>query len=530
MADLNFLGSLNDKQAAYAEEIVKEAKRLGVPPVLALGIVMNESKFNPESPDGADGEIGGFQVKPINASAFKYTAEQLRDPKINMEVGLKLLKQNLDRTKGDWMLSAALYNAGDKSLLNATVEKNGIPEQTKTYLQNLKSYGVFNTGATEGASGEAQPASEEEPAGETESMPDYSKLINKMEQRQKETAGDSKIIQDATERTEAQLVGAGTGAAITAKRMAPAAIKASARLLEEGRIAAQADAEALRLATARGTAGTVGSTGAAGSAAGSTGGSGPLSTAVEGNGRRPPGRGAGLFNYGIEAGLTDIEAARALDMTKQEGGANDLLTQRREAMNRINRVAPNQFVENPRFGGLLTPTGGGGGGARESFRMIPEVPPSPEVPGGQPAAMRPMPVAPPISTAPPKPGGLEYVRDLFTGLMDSKVGRGVGTFMRYAGPPAALFGAAGETMNINQEMNKPSEERNYDDMALSGLGAVTGLASLAASPYVAIPAGLTATGIGAYRYLRDRAAADEANQRMTGNPAKPVQARGFRAP
>lgn len=525
MADLNFLGSLNDKQAAYAEEIVKEAKRLGVPPVLALGIVMNESKFNPESPDGADGEIGGFQVKPINAPAFKYTAEQLRDPKINMEAGLKLLKQNLDRTKGDWMLSAALYNAGDKSLLNATVEKNGIPEQTKTYLQNLKSYGVFNTGATEGASGEAQPASEEEPAGETESMPDYSKLINKMEQRQKETAGDSKIIQDATERTEAQLVGAGTGAAVAAKRMAPAAVRASARMLEEGRIAAQEAAAARAAQASAQAAQAAGGAGAAGRVAGNAG---PLS-AVGGN-AGATGRGSGVFNYGTKFGLNEIEAGQALDMTANEGGVHDLTTQRREALNRINRVAPNQFVENPRFGGLMTPTGGGGGGPRESFRMIPEVPPSPEVPGGQPAAMRPMPVAPPISTAPPKPGGLEYVRDLFTGLMESKVGRGVGTLMRYAGPPAALFGAAGETMNINQEMNKPSEERNYDDMALSGLGAVTGLASLAASPYVAIPAGLTATGIGAYRYLRDRAAADEANQRMTGKPAKPVQARGFRAP
>tara|TARA_R110000868_G_scaffold293997_7_gene554494 strand:+ start:186 stop:806 length:621 start_codon:yes stop_codon:yes gene_type:complete len=206
-------------------------------------------------------------------------------------------------------------------------------------------------------------------------------------------------------------------------------------------------------------------------------------------------------------------------MTANEGGVHDLTNQRREALNRINRIAPNQFVENPRFGGLMTPTGGGGGGGKKYV-------PDPEAPGG----MRELPKSVPISTAPPKPGGLEYVRDLFTGLMDSKVGKGVGTFMRYAGPPAAIAGALGEGMNIKQQIDKPSEQRDYGDMALSGLGILAGGATLAASPFVAVPAGLTAAGIGAYRYLRDRAAADEARQRMSGKPAKPVQARGFRAP
>jgi hypothetical protein len=115
-------------------------------------------------------------------------------------------------------------------------------------------------------------------------------------------------------------------------------------------------------------------------------------------------------------------------------------------------------------------------------------------------------------------------------MMDSKLARGAGTVLRYAAPPLAIAGAAGEGMNINQEMNKPSEERNYGDMALSGLGLATGLASLVPASAVAIPAGLTAAGVGAYRYLRDRAEADAARQRMSGKPAKPVQARGFRAP
>jgi hypothetical protein len=284
-------------------------------------------------------------------------------------------------------------------------------------------------------------------------------------------------------------------------------------MLEEGRILAQ-EARAAREAQALAQAAqSAGGAGATGNAARSTG---PLSAAGGGN-AGATGRGSGVFNYGTKFGLNEIEAGRALDMTANEGGVHDLTTQRREAINRINQIAPNQFVENPRFGGLMTPTNVGGGGPRESFRIIPEVPPSPEVPGGQPAAMRPMPVAAPISTAPPKPGGLEYVRDLFTDLMDSKVGKGVGTFMRYAGPPAAIAGALGEGMNIKQQIDRPSEQRDYGDMALSGLGILAGGAALAASPFVAVPAGLTAAGIGGYRYFRDRAAAERARQRMTGS-------------
>lgn len=519
MADLTFINSLSDEQAAYALKVAQKAEEMGIPKTLALGIVMNESQFNPKVKDSKAGAIGLMQVMPATGKALGYTVDQLRNEDANIEAGLKALKGNLERTKGDWLLSAALYNAGDVSLSNTNVKDKGIPAETADYVQKLQSYGVFNSAADSASPDAEAPAADVAVASETDSgIP--TNIADLVEASQARTAGDRKIIEDAQDRAKAQLGGAAAGTAISVARAAPAAVRNSARMLEEGRLAAQAEADALRLAAARGTAGAAGATGAAGSAAGATGGSGPLSTAVEGNGRRPPGRGAGLFNYGIEAGLTDIEAARALDMTKQEGGANDLLTQRREAMNQVRRVAPNQFVENPRFGGLLTPTGGGGGGPRESFRMTPEVPASPEVPGGQPAAMRPMPVAPPISTAPPKPGGLEYVRDLFTDLMDSKVGKGVGTFMRYAGPPAAVAGALGEGMNIKQQMDMPSEQRDYGDMALSGLGAAAGLASLAAAPVVAIPAGLTAAGIGGYRYFRDRAAADRARQRMSGQPMR----------
>jgi len=496
MADLTFINSLSDEQAAYALKVAQKAEEMGIPKTLALGIVMNESQFNPKVKDSSAGAIGLMQVMPATGKALGYTVDQLRNEDANIEAGLKALKENLNRTKGDWLLSAALYNAGDKSLSNTNVKEKGIPAETADYVQKLQSYGVFNSAPEEGAAEESEPASAAPTTGdgEEEFPTNIAELVEEFKAR---TADDQKIIEEARDRTKAQIGGAGVGTAIALKRAAPAAVRASARMLEEGRIAAQ-EAAAARAAQASAQA-----TGGAGAA-----GRGPLSIIPSGGpdgGRMAPGTTSNMpFNYAKAAGLTDIEAGQALDMTKQTGGVHDLSSQRRDALGRVNQIAPNQFVENPRFGGLMTSTGGGGGGARESMRFTPE------------GTVR-MPVAAPISTAPPKPGGLEYVTDLFRDMMDSKVGKGVGTFMRYAGPPAAIAGALGEGMNIKQQMDRPSEKRDYGDMALSGLGAAAGLASLAAAPVVAIPAGLTAAGIGGYRYLRDRAAAERARQRMTGS-------------
>ena len=87
----------------------------------------------------------------------------------------------------------------------------------------------------------------------------------------------------------------------------------------------------------------------------------------------PSAAGSGTFNYGKKFNLTDIEAGQATDMTKQEGGANDLIRKRSEGINRIRQTFPGQnWQENPAFGGLLTPGETGGGGPRASFTQTEE--------------------------------------------------------------------------------------------------------------------------------------------------------------
>lgn len=66
------------------------------------------------------------------------------------------------------------------------------------------------------------------------------------------------------------------------------------------------------------------------------------------------------FNYAKSAGLTDIEAGQALDMTKQEGGTHDLATKRRVALSGLSQTNPT-YRESPEHGGLMVNTSVGSG-------------------------------------------------------------------------------------------------------------------------------------------------------------------------
>lgn len=222
--------------------------------------------------------------------------------------------------------------------------------------------------------------------------------------------------------------------------------------------------------------------------------------------------GAGVYNYAKDAGLTDIEAGRALDMTKQTGGVHDLSTQRRENLNKVQSMFPGEkYVENPRFGGLLTPDQGGGRGPRASYVYQG---PS-ELPPGQlagPAAPPPagtlvqLPKAVPVPTTPPPPGmgakvmsGLETVTDLFKGMM-RPVASAVGTVGKYALPPLAGLSAGLDAAELANEYGKKENQRDYTKMALKGASIVGGgLSMFPPTAAVGIPLSLGATAAQAYR-------------------------------
>jgi hypothetical protein len=221
------------------------------------------------------------------------------------------------------------------------------------------------------------------------------------------------------------------------------------------------------------------------------------------------------YNYAKAAGLTDIEAGRALDMTKQTGGVHDLTSQRREGLNKVQSMFPGEkYVENPRYGGLLTPDQGVGSGPRQSFKvqgalaaadLPPNFMPGPAAPPPQGALVQ-LPPRQPISTAPPPPSmgaramsGLDSVTDLFKGMM-RPVTSAIGTVGKYALPPLAGLSAGLDLAEMGSEYNKPEGQRDYTKMGLKAASAIGGgLSMIPATALLGIPLSLGATAAQAYR-------------------------------
>ena len=210
---------------------------------------------------------------------------------------------------------------------------------------------------------------------------------------------------------------------------------------------------------------------------------------------RPPMGGSAVQNYGKAFGLTDIEAQRATDMTKQAGGVHDLTTQRRQALNLLQERFPSdRFIENPRYGGLMTPEPSVGSGPRAQYVQ----------PQGAPQApLRPLPAPQAIPTGPKPMGALEEVTQLFRKMAEggSKVASGIGGAARalpVLSYPLAGYGIGSDVGAIQEELAK--ERPDYADIALRGVGALgTGLSLHPATAPVGLPMATLAPLIAAGR-------------------------------
>lgn len=311
-----------------------------------------------------------------------------------------------------------------------------------------------------------QPAPQEPGAGMPEPpMPGAPEETD--EQRQARMSKD----QEEFERMQAALYGGGAGAAVSASRAGAMGARGAAQALGES-------AELGRMA-ARQSAGIP-----PGGAPGEAPGRLPIPMGTADAGRMAPGQtGTMPYNYAKAAGLTDIEAARALDMTKQPGGVHDLSTIRREGTQRVRELFPGEtYRENPRFGGIMTPDQSVGGGPRGSF-----------VQEGQ--GLRPLPPTAPIPTEVPpvRTSGLEQVTRTFQRMMGP-----ASTALRIGTPPLALASAASEGIRAKQELEA-------GDPLGAGLSGISSLAALASLYPPALPVTLPVAGTSAaMQYLRSR--------------------------
>jgi len=484
MTTLSFVKSLDAEQVEYAMKVRQAAEDLGVNPTLALATAYHESKFRPNVKRGADGEVGLMQIKPATAAGLGYSMKDILNPDKNIEAGVKYLKEALDVTGNDIRLAPIYYNGGPTTF-NRFASGQDYDTRVDKYVDALAEYGTFKGFDKSQLRDPKAPERSPLPAVEIKDPADA-----KFEER-----GQQELTRD-----EFGLYGAGlgAGAAVSAAGV-PLASGAAANAI--GNILAQVEqAKAKNLpapATAPATApaGGLPTGGAptmpqttANAPMGGLSGQPPMGPADAG--RMAKGQtGVIPYNTSKALGLTDIEAGQALTNTKQQGGAWDLATKRGEAMNKLQSMGMGNFAENPRYGGIMTETPSVGGGVRvdpvtgtpQSFAMR-----TPE--GGTTAELAPIPKAAPVSTVvppPPVPSGLDQAKTMFTSMM-----RQTSKFLPYVAAPVAGYSLGRDVADLYMGYEQEPEQRDYLDLGLTGLGALsTGLSFTPAAP-LAIPASM----------------------------------------
>ena len=150
-------GKLTEDQKTTARMIADEARANNVDPELALAIGFRENRFlnrvNPTS-----GAMGVMQVMPANAEPLGMKIEDLNDPRMNIIAGVRILKENLDRYKGDAKLSAIAYNS--RPIVADRFAKNGdeslLPRETQNYWRDVNNFRDLSINGYLPAQAEAQ--------------------------------------------------------------------------------------------------------------------------------------------------------------------------------------------------------------------------------------------------------------------------------------------------------------------------------------------------------------------------------------
>ena len=117
----------------YGEIISALSEAHGVDPLLVRALIQVESNYQPRA-RSSKGAMGLMQIMP--ATAREYRVRNPYDPKTNIEVGIKRLKDLLDRW-GAVDLALAAYNAGE----GAVQKFQGIPpyRETQSYVSRILS-------------------------------------------------------------------------------------------------------------------------------------------------------------------------------------------------------------------------------------------------------------------------------------------------------------------------------------------------------------------------------------------------------
>jgi hypothetical protein len=115
--------------------VIEEAQRSTVPPALALALAKVESDFQ-EKVRSHKGARGVMQIMPKTArDEFGVAADELWDPRLNVQLGIDFLEQLHEMYGGRWELALSHYNGGT---LKGGPGPNARPHgYTRKYVANV---------------------------------------------------------------------------------------------------------------------------------------------------------------------------------------------------------------------------------------------------------------------------------------------------------------------------------------------------------------------------------------------------------
>jgi hypothetical protein len=139
---MNF-DAMTDEQLQLGQQVAAAAMEHGIDPNFAISIALSESSLHKKTKDAGAGAIGTMQVLPENAAHFGYTPEELAAPAVNIDTGVRMLRQSLDRYGGDPVPAAIEYFAGPsavKKYFDSGEDPTVLGPKTQNYLNTLDSY------------------------------------------------------------------------------------------------------------------------------------------------------------------------------------------------------------------------------------------------------------------------------------------------------------------------------------------------------------------------------------------------------
>ena len=135
----------------YENAIRRNAKKRNVDPFLIMGLIRQESSFDPTSKSRV-GATGLMQLMPPTARELggmlrmMFSTSRLTDPEVNIELGTFYVRRLIDRYNGEELLAIAAYNGGQGNVsrwrstnrrpLDEFIEGMPFPE-TRNYVKRV---------------------------------------------------------------------------------------------------------------------------------------------------------------------------------------------------------------------------------------------------------------------------------------------------------------------------------------------------------------------------------------------------------